>query len=101
MGLEHLGQFGQTQLPESVQLELSKYKTNCKLDTYHVGIPQCQQKGHIDHFQYIMDQMTQATMQMEAEDNSDRSPPAKRLRGDKSAELENKEGNKDGSEKLD
>ena len=101
MGLEHLGQFGQTQLPESVQLELSKYKTNCKLDTYHVGIPRRQQRGHIDHFQYIMDKMTQATMQMEAEDNSDRSPPAKRLRDDKSAESENKEGNKDGSEKLD
>jgi len=48
-----------------------------------------------------MDKMTQATMQMEAEDNSDRSPPAKRLRDDKSAESENKEGNKDGSEKLD
>ena len=40
-------------------------------------------------------------LQMEAEDNSDRSPPAKRRRDDKSAESENKEGNKDGSEKLD
>ena len=37
---------------------------------------------------------------MEAEEETDRSPPTKRLHDARGAEMENKEGNTDGSENL-
>ena len=53
MALTHLGQYGQSQLPEDVQLALGQYKAEKGIDTYHVTIPKRQQRGHPDHSKYI------------------------------------------------
>eukprot|EP00435_Cladocopium_sp_Y103_P011245 s69_g2.t3 len=39
MALDHLGQYGQAQLPESAQLKLQQYKAANQIDTFFVSIP--------------------------------------------------------------
>ena len=51
MALCHLD--GQSQLPQETQMILATYKTEHKIDTYYVGIPQQEQRGHEDHYEFI------------------------------------------------
>jgi hypothetical protein len=63
MALDHLGQYGQSCLPQAVQLSLQNYKATNGIDTFHVTIPRRQQKGHEDHAQYVKEK----TMMIEKE----------------------------------
>ena len=76
MALDHLGQYGQAQLPESVQLKLQQYKAANQIDTFFVSIPCRQQKGHEDHYNYIQ----KKTMDLNKEMTEAATQGTKRLR---------------------
>ena len=76
MALDHLGQYGQAQLPESVHLKLQQYKAANQMDTFYVPISCRQQKGHEDHCSYIQEK----TMDLNKEMSNAAIQGTKRLR---------------------
>jgi hypothetical protein len=69
MGLAHLGQYGQSKLPNEVQLMLGEYEATHKIDTYSIRIPPKRHKGHGDHKQWILNNAAKLQQEMQQDED--------------------------------